>query len=34
MVEAGAKGVSEDVFLGAVKLAHEANQKLIEVQDR
>src|SRR5688572_10124394 len=34
MVEAGAKFVSEEVFLGAVKLAHETNQKLIEVQDR
>jgi polyribonucleotide nucleotidyltransferase len=34
MVEAGANGVPEEVFLGAVKVAHEANQKLIEVQDR
>ena len=33
MVEAGAKGVSEDVFLEAVEVAHEANQKLIDVQD-
>ena len=32
MVEAGAKGVSEDVFLEAVRIAHEANQKLIEAQ--
>ncbi|HLF79481.1 MAG TPA: polyribonucleotide nucleotidyltransferase [Dehalococcoidia bacterium] len=34
MVEAGAKSVSEDVFLSAVRLAHEANQKLIESQDQ
>ncbi|MPZ49164.1 MAG: polyribonucleotide nucleotidyltransferase [Dehalococcoidia bacterium] len=33
MVEAGAQGVSEAIFLEAVRLAHEANQKLIEVQD-
>ncbi len=33
MVEAGANGVSEEIFLEAVKLAHEANQKLIQVQD-
>src|SRR5688572_24029427 len=33
MVEAGAKGVSEDVFLEAVRLAHEENQKLIKQQD-
>jgi polyribonucleotide nucleotidyltransferase len=32
MVEAGAKGVSEDVFLAAVRLGHETNQKLIEAQ--
>jgi polyribonucleotide nucleotidyltransferase len=34
MVEAGANGVSEETFFEAVKLAHEANQKLIEVQDQ
>jgi polyribonucleotide nucleotidyltransferase len=34
MVEAGAKSVPEAVFLEAVKLAHEANQKLIEQQDQ
>ena len=33
MVEAGANGVSEAVFLEAVRIAHEANQKLIGVQD-
>jgi polyribonucleotide nucleotidyltransferase len=33
MVEAGGNSAPEDVFLGAVKLAHEANQKLIAVQD-
>jgi polyribonucleotide nucleotidyltransferase len=33
MVEAGANGVSEEVFLEAVKLAHEANQTLIKTQD-
>ncbi|HEU0072899.1 MAG TPA: polyribonucleotide nucleotidyltransferase [Dehalococcoidia bacterium] len=33
MVEAGANGVSEELFLAGVKLAHEANLKLIEVQD-
>lgn len=33
MVEAGAKGVSEEVFMEAVRLAHETNQKLIEAQD-
>jgi polyribonucleotide nucleotidyltransferase len=32
MVEAGAKGVSEDVFLEAVRRAHEANQTLIKIQ--
>jgi polyribonucleotide nucleotidyltransferase len=34
MVEAGSNGVSEEIFLEAVKQAHEANQKLIEVQDQ
>jgi polyribonucleotide nucleotidyltransferase len=34
MVEAGAKSVPEDVFLEAVRVAHEANQKLIAVQDQ
>ena len=33
MVEAGAKGVREDAFLEAVRVGHEANQKLIQVQD-
>jgi polyribonucleotide nucleotidyltransferase len=33
MVEAGGKSVSEDVFLEAVRIAHEANQKLIQSQD-
>ena len=33
MVEAGANGVSEEIFLEAVKLAHESNQTLIKVQD-
>ena len=33
MVEAGARGVSNEVFVGAVKLAHEANQKIIAIQD-
>jgi polyribonucleotide nucleotidyltransferase len=32
MVEAGAKGVGEDVFLEAVRRAHEANQTLIKTQ--
>ncbi|HEX5368849.1 MAG TPA: polyribonucleotide nucleotidyltransferase [Dehalococcoidia bacterium] len=34
MVEAGAKGVSEEIFLEAVKRAHEANQAIIAVQDQ
>jgi polyribonucleotide nucleotidyltransferase len=34
MVEAGAKGVSEEIFLEAVKRAHEANQALIAIQDQ
>ena len=33
MVEAGAKGVKEEIFLEAVRIAHEANQQLIAVQD-
>jgi polyribonucleotide nucleotidyltransferase len=33
MVEAGGDSAPEEVFLGAVKLAHEANQKLIAIQD-
>jgi polyribonucleotide nucleotidyltransferase len=33
MVEAGAKEVSEDIVLGAVKLAHEANQDIIRLQE-
>jgi polyribonucleotide nucleotidyltransferase len=34
MVEAGAKSVAEDVFVEAVRLAHEANQKVIASQDQ
>ncbi len=34
MVEAGAKGVKEEIFLEAVKRAHEANQKLIDLQEK
>ena len=34
MVEAGGNAVSEAIFTGGVKLAHEANQKLIAVQDQ
>ena len=33
MVEAGGDSVPEEVFLGAIRVAHEANQKLIAVQD-
>jgi polyribonucleotide nucleotidyltransferase len=33
MVEAGANSVDEDVFLEAVRYAHEANQTLIRTQD-
>ena len=33
MVEAGGDSVPEDIFSGAVRVAHEANQKLIAVQD-
>jgi polyribonucleotide nucleotidyltransferase len=33
MVEAGGDSVPEDIFLGAVRLAHESNQKLIAIQD-
>jgi polyribonucleotide nucleotidyltransferase len=33
MVEAGAQSVPETVFVEAVKVAHEANQKLIAIQD-
>jgi polyribonucleotide nucleotidyltransferase len=33
MVEAGAKGVPEDLFLEAVRVAHEANQTLIALQE-
>jgi polyribonucleotide nucleotidyltransferase len=32
MVEAGARGVSEEVFLEGVRRAHEANQTLIKIQ--
>jgi len=33
MVEAGAKEVSEDIVLEAVKLGHEANQDIIKIQE-
>jgi polyribonucleotide nucleotidyltransferase len=33
MVEAGAKEVSEDIMLEAIKFAHEANQEIIRVQE-
>jgi polyribonucleotide nucleotidyltransferase len=34
MVEAGAKEVSEDIVLQGVKLAHEANQTIIQLQEQ
>jgi len=34
MVEAGAREVSEDIVLGAIKFAHEANQDIIEIQEQ
>ena len=34
MVEAGAKEISEDIVLKAVKFAHEANQAIIQLQDQ
>jgi len=34
MVEAGAKEVSEDIVLQAIKLAHEANQDIIKMQEQ
>ncbi len=34
MVEAGAKEISEDIILQAVKMAHEANQGIIEIQEQ
>jgi len=34
MVEAGAKEVPEDIITGAMKFAHEANQKLIAMQEK
>ncbi len=34
MVEAGAKEISEDIVLQAVKFAHEANQGIIEIQEQ
>ncbi|MCL1885603.1 MAG: polyribonucleotide nucleotidyltransferase [Dehalococcoidia bacterium] len=34
MVEAGAKEMPEDIITGAMKLAHEANQKLIAMQEK
>ena len=34
MVEAGANGISEEKFLEAVRMAHEANQTLIKIQDQ
>jgi polyribonucleotide nucleotidyltransferase len=33
MVEAGAKEISEEILLGAIKLGHEANQEIIKVQE-
>ena len=33
MVEAGAKEVSEEILLGAIKLGHEANQEIIRLQE-
>jgi len=33
MVEAGAKEISPEIYLEAVKLAHEENQKIIKLQD-
>jgi len=33
MVEAGAKEVSEEILLEAIKLGHEANQQIIELQE-
>ncbi len=34
MVEAGAREVSEDIVLQAIKMAHEANQGIIEIQEQ
>ncbi|OGO31922.1 MAG: polyribonucleotide nucleotidyltransferase [Chloroflexi bacterium RBG_16_56_11] len=34
MVEAGAKEISEDIVLQAVKFAHEANQEIIRLQEQ
>jgi polyribonucleotide nucleotidyltransferase len=34
MVEAGAKEISEDIVLKAVKFAHDANQAIIQLQDQ
>jgi polyribonucleotide nucleotidyltransferase len=34
MVEAGAKQVSEDIVLQAIKFAHEANQDIIRIQEQ
>jgi len=34
MVEAGAQEVSEDIIVGAIELGHEANQKIIELQEQ
>ena len=33
MVEAGAREVSEEILLGAIKLGHEANQEIIRLQE-
>jgi polyribonucleotide nucleotidyltransferase len=33
MVEAGAREVSEEILVDAIKLGHEANQKIIELQE-
>jgi len=34
MVEAGAREISEDIILQAVKMAHEANQDIIRIQEQ
>jgi len=34
MIETGAKEVSEDVLLEAIKLAHQTNQQIIDLQER
>ncbi|MGD9143313.1 MAG: polyribonucleotide nucleotidyltransferase, partial [Dehalococcoidia bacterium] len=34
MVEAGAREISEDIVMAAIKLAHEANQEIIRIQEQ